>query len=175
MIRKIFVIFVIFAITSCGFQAIYSNSGEKSGSSYEKELAAIKIQKDTGRLSQEIRNSLYDLFNPDSLQVEPKYILVLKISNSTTSTFTTTTGSSGRNRVIIDVSYELIDIKTGKSFAQGSSSVSDNYDVQNNRFGTYTADEYTKLNVTKVAAQNIRNFLVNDIIEYHKNDDERYV
>ncbi|HLD76555.1 MAG TPA: LPS assembly lipoprotein LptE, partial [Rickettsiales bacterium] len=158
MIRKFLQIFIIFSLTSCGFQVIYKE--KKTGLSYEKELAAIKIQKDSGRLSQELRNALHDLFNPDNLKIDAKYILVLNTQSFTTSTFTTSTGSSGRNRVVINIKYELIDIKDGKLLAQGETNVGDNYDVQTNRFGTYSADEYTRLNVTKVAAQNIRNFLV---------------
>ncbi len=174
MIKKILQILLISAIiSSCGFQVIYDE--KQSGISYEQELAAIKIQKSSGRLSQELRNTLHYLFNPDFLQVEPKYILTLTISDSISSTFTTTTGSSGRNRVTVTVKYNLLDLKTGKSIAEGTTNVGDNYDVQNNRYGTYTAENYTKLNVLKIAAQNIRNLLVNDIIEAKKLSEERFL
>ena len=176
MSRKILNFFqmslVFFVISSCGFEVIYDE--KKTGISYEEELASIKIQKDTGRLSQELRNSLHDLFNPGGLKVEPKYILILNLSNYTTSTFTTSLGASGRNRVVVDIRYELISLENGKIVAEGTTNVGDNYDVQDNRFGTYTADEYTLLNVTKIAAQNIRNLLVNDIIEMKKDNKERF-
>ncbi len=168
MLKKFSPIFVIFFVISCGFQVIYDE--KKTGISYEKELAAIKIQKSEGRLSQEIRNSLYDLFNPDLIKVEPKYILVLNISESISSTFLTSTGASGRNKVTLNVSYNFIDFKTGKKISSQKISVSDNYDVQINRYATEEAEEYTKSNLSKIAAQNIRNFLVNDIIEFNKKE-----
>jgi hypothetical protein len=43
--------------------------------------------------------------------------------------------------------------------------VNDSYDVTANRYGTYVAGEYVLSNLTKIAAQNIRNSLVNDLIE----------
>lgn len=151
---------------SCGFQVIYRE--KESGISYEKELSAMKIQKSPGRLSQELRNNLYDLLNPDSLETDPKYYIVLKEEESIGSTFLTSTGASGRNKITINVQYTLFDLKTGKKIANGVTTANDNYDVQTNRYGTYTAEQYTKSNLTKVLAQNLRNLLVNNIIEMKK-------
>lgn len=174
MIKKFLKILLVSTIiSSCGFQVIYDE--KKSGISYEEELAAIKIQKNSGRLSQELRNTLHDLLNPDFLKVKPKYILTLTVQDSITSTFTTTTGSSGRNRVVITINYKLLDLQDGKEIATGTTTVGDNYDVQVKRYGTYTAENYTRLNVTKIAAQNIRNLLVNDIIEAKKEHRERFI
>jgi hypothetical protein len=166
------VIFLIFPLCfSCNFRVIYEDRTDVI--SYAKELAAIRIKKDRNHLSQELKNNLYDVFNPDYLEVEPKYFLILKTSNTISPTFITITGASGRNKVTINASYELKNLKTAEIIAKGSTSVNDNYNVNNNRYGTYTAEEYTKINLTKVAAQNIRNSLVNDIIEMRKKCEEQ--
>ncbi len=172
MIKNFVKIFsLLLVISSCGFQVIYRES--KSDISYEQELASIKIQKNEGRLTQELRNSLYDLFNPNSIKAEPKYFVVLTLAESIGSTFLTSTGASGRNKITLNLTYKFFDLKTGELLAKGFTSASDNYDVQLNRYGTHTAEEYTKSNLVKVLAQNIRNLLVNDIIELKKEKDEK--
>ncbi len=161
-----FLLFLIFSISNCGFEVIYRE--KDSGISYTEELAAIKIQKDSQRLSQNLRNSLYDIFNPDSIKVEPKYYITLEIQESIGGTFLTETGAIGRNKVTLTVKYNFYDLKTLELIASGTASANDNYDIDFNRYGTHVTNDYTVLNLTKVVAQNIRNLLVNDIIEMKK-------
>ncbi len=168
IVKKLLILTSLLALVSCGFQMIYNEDDKKIETSYEQDLAAIVIRKDRTKLDQDLKNNLYDLLNPDYIKVDPKYFLSLKTLKSLTSTFTTSTGSSGRNKIYINVDYELKNLDTGEIIAVGSTAVNDNYDVGNNRFGTYTAEEYAQLNLTKVAAQNIRNSLVNDLIEMRK-------
>lgn len=170
--KKFLTIFLLSGLFSCGFQIIYDEKTKDDESSYEKELAAIRIRKDRTKLDQDLKNNLYDLLNPDYIKVEPKYFLSLKTTKSTSSTFTTTSGASGRNKIMINVDYRLINLDTGELIATGSTSANDNYDVGDNRFGTYVADEYIKTNLTKIVAQNIRNSLVKDLIEA-KNKEEK--
>ncbi len=164
-------IFLLLIISSCGFQIIYRENDLKKAS-YEKELASIRIQKDSGRLTQELRSAIKDTINPDFLQEDAKYILILSLSKGASGTFITSTGASGRNRITLSVAYQLKNIETGEISAKGVTFVADNYDVQENRFGTYTADQYASSNLVKVAAQNIRNSLVNDLIEIRKKDEK---
>lgn len=166
MFKKVLVLITLLNISNCGFQVIYKNDTESV--SYEQELAAIRIKKDRTKLDQDLKNNLYDLLNPDSIEVEPKYFLILTTNKSVTSTYTTETGASGRDKIYLHINYELKDLKTATTISTGKTSVNDNYDVTINRYGTYTANEYVQLNLTKIAAQNIRNSLVNDLIEMKK-------
>lgn len=166
---KNFLIFVIILnIFSCGFQVIYRDKEEGSDSSYEEELASIRIKKDRTRLDQELKNNLYDTLNPDLIKAEPKYFLTLTTAKTVSGTFITLTGASGRNKVTLSVTYKLQNIETGEEVSHGTTSVNDNYDVTSNRYGTYTAENYVLSNLTKIAAQNLRNSLVNDLIEAKK-------
>ena len=158
------------SLFSCGFNVIYKDDDILASNAHE--LALIRIKKDRDHLSQELKNSLYDLLNPDYIKTEPKYFLILKVTKSVFPTFITTTGASGRNRITLDIRYELKNLETSATISSGSTSVNDNYDVSTNRYGTYTADEYVSLNLTKIAAQNIRNSLVNDLIEARKECDK---
>ena len=171
ILKKILSTFLLPTLFSCGFQVIYKERGNESDISYVTELAAIKIKKDRDRVSQELKNNLYDLLNPDYVKTEPKYFLILTNSETISPTFITSTGSSGRNKITLNVSYILKDLNNAAIIATGATSVNDNYDVSTSRFGTYTAENYIRNNLTKLAAQNIRNSLVNDLIEMKKKCD----
>lgn len=157
---------IVLFVSSCGFEVIYREKND--GISYQKELAAIKIQKDAGRTSQLLRNELYDTFNPESIKTEPKYYIVVKLGKSIGSSFLASTGASGRNKVTLTASYEFRDIENSELISLGTTSASDNYDVELNRYGTYTAENYAERNLVGTIAKNIRNLLVNDIIEMRK-------
>lgn len=168
MLRKFFLTSLILALCSCGFQVIYRDREAGTDISYVDELAAIVIKKDRTKVSQDLKNSLYDLFNPDHIKASPKYFLTIKVTQTLSSTFTTSTGSSGRNKVTLTIFYELKNLETAQLISTGTTSVGDNYDVTTNRYGTYSAEQYIQTNLSQVAAQNIRNSLVNDFIETRK-------
>jgi len=167
-LKKTVFAILLLSLYSCGFQVIYKEQKNNPDASYVDELAAIRIKKDRTRLSQELKNNLYDLLNPDYVKAEPKYFLSFTVLKSSSPTFITITGASGRNRVTLDVAYELKDLESGETISTGTTSVNDNYDVTEKRYGTYVAEEYIQDNLTKIAAQNLRNSLVNDFIELHK-------
>ncbi len=164
-------IILLLSLCSCGFQVIYRERGSESEVFYVEELAAIRIKKDRTKLSQKLKNNLYDILNPDHVKAEAKYFLILSVKEAISSTFTTSSGASGRNKVILDVAYEFKNLATGATISTGTTSVNDSYDVTANRYGTYTADEYIRSNITVIVAQNIRNSLVNDLIEVRKKCD----
>ncbi|MDX2083267.1 MAG: hypothetical protein SFV53_04715 [Rickettsiales bacterium] len=166
---RLIILLLFLNLESCGFQAIYKDDiKEVSDFSYEKELAAIRIQKKRTKLDQDLKNNLYDALNPDYVKVEPKYFLKLTVNKTVSSTFITSSGASGRNRVILNVEYQLYDLNSGDAISQGSALMNDNYDATQNRFGTYVADDYVVSNLTKSIAKNIRNSLVSDLIELNK-------
>jgi|GEM_PF-1094299 len=167
---------IIFFINCCGFQVVYKD--QSLNSSISHELATIAIQKDRTQISQQLRKNLYDSLNPDYIKTDKKFLLVINLSQSISPTFITTTGASGRNRVSLSATYKLKDIASAKEIAKGSSEVSDNYDVSLNRYATNIAEDYVKNNLTKLLSQNIRDMIINDLVELRKkcqdlkNDDE---
>jgi hypothetical protein len=165
---KTLIIFLILSFFSCGFQVIYHEKIAENDLNYVAELAAIRIKKTRTRNDQELKNNLYDLLNPDYVKTEPKYFLTLTINESISATFISSTGASGRNKITLSVSYELKNLATAAIISNGTTAVNDNYDVGSNRYATYVAENYVRSNLTKVAAQNIRNSLVNDLIETTK-------
>lgn len=160
--KLILSIFLLFSTSSCGFKVIYDTEQDDS---FTYELAAIKISKKRDRLYQQFKDSLYDVLNPDNIETETKYILYLTINQVITSTFTNVTGSSGRNKVTVNITYQLKNIEDNSTISQGSVFVNNDYDVSENRYATYIAEKYTRTNLLSIASQDIRNNIVNDFIE----------
>lgn len=161
--KKFFIFLLIFNFSSCGFQVIYKDQFDEA--SISNKLASIKIKKNREYLHQKLKFNLLDVLNPDSIKVEPKYILEITYTAKTSPTFTNITGSSGRNKMTISVSYDLKKLNDLSLVSSGKTEVYDSYDVDLNRYGTYSAEEFVKENLTKVVSQNIRNLIVSDLIE----------
>ncbi len=173
LFKKIITFFCLSLLTtSCSFYAIYKERDEASAEvekiSYLPDLEAIRIEKIPTRLGQEIKKNLYAMFNPQNVVVEPKYFLTLKVTQSVGSTYTTITGSSGRNKAHITTNYELKNLSNAKTISLGNTSTSGSYYVTDNRYGSYVAEEDTGSNLAVIIAQNIRNSIVNDFIEWDR-------
>lgn len=152
--------------SSCGFTVLYDQ--KDAGLNYEKELASIKIQKSAGTSSQELRTSLYNVINPDHLEEKIGYYLILTSSENISSTFLTSSGSSGRNQVNINVRYQLKSYKNDQLISTGSVSGGESYNVNLNRYGNYNTEEFSRSNLLKSLSSKIRNLLVQDIITLKK-------
>jgi len=159
---KILVFFALILQSCCGFQVIYDQNKSQS---YVEQLSSIKIQKKRNRSHQELKNNLYNIFNPQQIEsnATTKYILSYDINESISSTFTTETGSSGRNKITLNVNYLLKEYDTKEIISQGYVNVNDNYDISDNRYATYTTKEYVKTNLLNIVARDIRNAIVNDL------------
>lgn len=158
--------FLVLLIFSCDLQVVYKDQNLDSSLSYE--LATIRIKKERDVLSQQLRSNLYDVFNPDSTLASSKYFLILDLNILTSPTFITTTGASGRNKINLIVKYKLKNIQNMTEISEGKVEIADNYDVSLNRYGTYVAEEYVKNNLTKLLAQNLRDIILNDLVELRK-------
>lgn len=173
----IFAFICLVLTASCGFEVVYRDDLKQGNdplnqsnhySFYQGELSAIKIKKTRDKIDQQLKNNLYDVFNPDYIKVESKYFLVLKIDKKTLATFITATGGSGRNKIIMKVDYELRLIDNQQKIASGTVTATDNYNINSNRYGTFVAEDYFTINLTKIIASNLRNSLINDLTEYHR-------
>ena len=168
---KLLVLFVAFILlSSCGFHAIYAtdNKISKNSGEYRQELASIKIEIARNKLNQDLENNLEKTLNPDEIKSDAKYSLSISLNKSLSSTFTTSTGSSGRNKVILTAVYKLKDLNTGEVIAGGTTDAKDDFDVEDKRFANYIAEESIASNLTLIIAQNIRNLLINDIVNNYK-------
>ncbi len=150
--------------------AIYNSDNKISSKShaYNEELASIKIEVSRKKINQDLKNNLENVLNPNNIKIEPRYSINISLDKNIFSTFTTSTGSSGRNKVVMIANYKLKDLVSRELIATGTTTATDDFDVENNRFANYTAEESIASNLTLIIAQNIRNLLINDIVNSYK-------
>lgn len=160
------VFIALFLLCGCGFEVIYKDHELPTSLAYQ--LASIKIEKKRTQLDWELQNSLYSLLNPDKLEIDAKYLLILQTTTTTSSTYITSTGATGRNRITVATNYTLKNLETNQIVGSGSTTASDNYDISVNRFGTVVAEEYVRNNILKIISTNLRNALVGDFITLSK-------
>ncbi|MFT6077462.1 MAG: hypothetical protein ACJA02_000467 [Myxococcota bacterium] len=166
---KFFLLLNILILSSCGFQTIYSNNKISSKSkAYNEELAAITVKVSRKKLNQDLKNNLEKVLNPNNIEVDQKYSIDISLEKTVRTTFINDTGSSGRNKVILIANYKLRDFYTRQLISTGVVNATDDFDVENKRFANYAAEEAIASNLTKVVAHNIRNLLINDIVNSYK-------
>jgi hypothetical protein len=169
LLAGIFLLFSFLVLSSCGFQAIYSDNRISSESkSYDEELASITVKISRKKLNQDLKNNLEDILNPNKIEIDQKYLIDISLEKSIGGSIITSTGSDGRRKVILTAKYRLRDFHSGELIATGVANAEDDFDVERNRFGNYTAEESIASNLTLVIAQNIRNLLINDIVNSYK-------
>lgn len=160
---------LLFFFSSCGFNAIYNdNKISENSKSYNQELASIKVQTIRKKLNQDLKNNLEDILNPDGIEVASKYLINITLNRGTSGTFVTSTGSAGRNKVTLTANYQLTNLESGELIATGSTFATDDFNIGTNRFANYTSEETIASNLTIILAKNIRNLLINDIVNSYK-------
>ena len=168
---KIYFLIILSLFSSCGFHAIYRSDNKISDKSqgYNEELASINVEVTRKKINQDLKKNLEQVLNPDGIKVDAKYSINISLDKNTVSTFTTYTGSSGRNKVILTANYQLKDLKSGEVIATGTATAKDDFNVEQiNRFANYIAEDNIASNLTLIIAQNIRNLLINDIVNNYK-------
>jgi hypothetical protein len=158
-------IVLLLLLSACGFEVLYKDHQNSESIAYQ--LASIRIQKKRNKFDWQLQNNLYELFNPDKIPSPEKYLLIVDTDQSISSTYITSTGASGRNKITITANYVLKNLNTDQQIASGNVVASDNYDVSANRFATFVSEDYFKSNILKIIANDIRNSVVNDF-SYNK-------
>jgi hypothetical protein len=169
--KRYFLLFLF--LTSCGLHPIYKTNNKISdqSQSYRKELASIMVLVERKKINQDLKNNLEKTLNPEGIKTDPKYSISITLSRSLSSTFTNFTGSSGRNKVILVANYQLKDLNSKEVIATGTTAAKDNFDVEDKSFANYIAEDAIASNLTLIIARNIRDLLINDIVNNYKSKD----
>ncbi len=167
--KSIFLLLTLLIVSNCGFHSIYN---DKIINESNISLNAIKINQNQDKNEQRLRIELEKTLNPEQIDVNKKYILDFEIKKQIQIIIINKTGASGKNRITLNVKYKLKDIEYGDIISSGSVYSKDTYDVQNNRFANYIAEEEVERGLLRSISQNIRDFLIRDLNKYESQQED---
>lgn len=145
---------VIFASSAgCGFKPMY---GYRAGDAVLSQMAAVDISPMRGLLGVEMYNQLRDNLTPSGQQVAPQYQLNLEFRANRDALITAKDSQVRRFNLVIDASYSLLEIASGKLLTSGKASAITNYNVvESSNFGTSTAEEAAHLRGVRLISKQI--------------------
>ncbi len=170
-IKHICCFIISLSLCCCGFRPVYQqNQINGNQLEYLEELAAIKVEIARKKLNQDLKSNLEKTLNPNQIKVEARYIITIELTKDISSTFITSTGSSGRNKITLSAKYKLKDIESGELISEGKTEAKEDFDINiDKRFANYTAEEQISSNLTLIIANNIRDLLITDISGFCEN------
>jgi|TARA_B110000438_G_C15625426_1_gene568488 hypothetical protein len=132
LFKQIPVFLVFFLLQGCGFQTVY-NANQKDAFLESSEIMIGAIPDRSGQI---LRNNLLFALNPKGLKPKPKYILNIRLSESTQSLALRKTAFATRVNLKIKSEFNLIRIKDKKSLHFGNSEITVSYNIIKSEFAT---------------------------------------
>jgi len=132
----------------CGFHPLYAERGD---STFDADLAAIKVNTIQDRLGQELALSLRDGLNPRGIKVPTRYVLEVKLFPQRHDLAIRSDGTASRTQMMIIANFHLKEIETDRTVMQGTTRTAVSFDSQ--------GDEYANV----VARQNAQERSLQDI------------
>jgi LPS-assembly lipoprotein len=127
-----------FALAGCGFQPIHAY-GERNAPSVHADLADIKIRFIENRMGQMLRNELLDRLTPRGEPADPRYTLVIRMSDSTQALGILKDETSSRSNLIVNAGVQLIDNGNGRLVFSTPVTAQVSYNVLDAHFATTAA------------------------------------
>lgn len=131
-------------VAGCGFEPLHAE--RKNGTSTIAQMSQVKIDlvEDSSslkshlndRYDQELRNELFNRFNPDGKSSQSRYALQIKLAQSEGQVAIQPDGTSARSNVAIVANYRLISLDDGKAVLQGTSTAVNSYSIITNSYAT---------------------------------------
>ena len=145
---------LIFASSAgCGFKPMY---GHHVGDAVLFQMAAVDVSPMRGLLGVEMYNQLRDNLMPGGKQGEPKFQLDVEFRANRDALITAKDSQVRRFNLVIDASYSLADIASGKLLTSGRASAITNYNVvESSNFGTSAAEEAAHLRGVRQISEQI--------------------
>ncbi len=152
---KFFVkLLLILLLSNCGYSPIYSNSNLKN-----KELQTISVKNIKDRSGQILKANLIDQLNPTGKKSLIKYSLEVFLFEGKETIGYRRDMSATRSNLILNVEYDLKEIKGGTSILKNSTLVTSSYDIVESLYATIMAEKDARNKGLKIVSDNIVNDL----------------
>jgi LPS-assembly lipoprotein len=125
-------------VAGCGFRPLYAPSALTTT---DPRLAAIQVPQIPERIGQRLTISLRDGFNPSGATVDPLYRLQVTLTTTRRETALRTDGTATRAEISVAASYNLIDLKNGRSAMSGTAQSGSSVDLVVNEYSNVVAED----------------------------------
>ncbi len=153
---------LLLALSACQFQPLY---GDRSGALQSgQNLSMVSVSQVDTRVAQQVRNHLLFLLNGGNDSFETTYeakIRVVSRNQQLASIQNVQDSTSGTVTVV--VSYDLIDLSTGKSVANGKREAFASYDRTAQVFANERAERDAENRAARETAESLRLAIAADL------------
>lgn len=149
-LRGLICLTVVLLLPACGFQPLYGTSG-LDNASVSAKLAGVSIPEQSTRSGQLIRNAMLSAIAPAGTYAHAAYRFDMTPKDNEQDSVEARNTDVLRVSYRLNVSFDLVDISTGKSVYSGKTFSYVSYD----RTGTPFANEQARTNAEDRAAQEV--------------------
>lgn len=141
------------ALSGCGFRPLYGRHGTDPAA---VDLAAVRVDRISDRLGQILRNDLIERLTPLGEPADPRYRLSVRLREARTALAIQADSTITRFNLRIDVTFSLIDARSGKALYRGRTRAVGSYDAVRSDFATLTAEQDSARRTVREASEDIR-------------------
>ena len=140
------------ALAGCGFRPLYGETSEAAPAA----LAEVAIDRIDDRVGQMMRNQLLDKINPRGAPSRPKYLLTVKLTESTERIGLRQDATATRVNLRMNATYQLRRVDGGVVF-RSTSAFTGSYNVLLNDFATLSSENDARRRVVQDLSEEIKN------------------
>ena len=151
--RTLAPLFVVLLLGACGFRSLYGTDATRDAPG---ELATIKVKPIAVRLGQQLHNNLLDLLNPRGRPANPRYLLTVRLYQSTQRLAIEKDAFATRANLRLRANFSLEDPDSRETMLTGRILVVSSYNILDSEFATLMAEKDAKARAAREIAHDIR-------------------
>ncbi|AFX98669.1 hypothetical protein A1OE_476 [Candidatus Endolissoclinum faulkneri L2] len=140
---------------ACDFRPLYSTK-IIGYNLYNQIFTQIDIKTTDNRLSQILRNAIFDRINPSGIVSKPKYRLDVTIKEDKAEIMLLRESTLTLAQYIVEVKWELIEIITNKALVNGQNERTSNFFINSSEYANLRAERAASFRAITELADDIR-------------------
>ena len=153
LFRTVAPLFVVLLLGACGFRSLYGTDATRDAPG---DLATIEVNPIADRLGHQLRNNLLDLLNPRGRPANPRYLLTVRLDQSTQRLAIEKDAFATRANLRLRANFSLDDPDSRETMLTGRILVVSSYNVLDSEFATLMAEKDAKARAAREIAHDIR-------------------
>jgi LPS-assembly lipoprotein len=150
--RRAFLALPLLPLAGCGFHPLYSEDVQQR---LEPALASVRVMPIADRYGQQLELALREAFNPEGLDVKPRYQLRVVVNVTSTDLGIQRDASATRGRVDAYAQLYLSEFPAGKQVYTSRAQSTSSYNILEDAYAAQVADDDAMTRTVRDLAQEI--------------------